>query len=130
MSTQSQFEYDVLSSSTILNKIRNPTYAQHLYAALCNTELHRIGDTESSAVIYSWRNAAAFVAELDARTSQSIDYIFNRESADYMRWYCSGIFLDDTNLHVAEGHITSEIRVDLYDIGWSVTRFTGTSDYV
>ena len=84
-----------------------------MYAALCNQEWqrnevwHLLKDQRWSC---SWRYAGGIVADM-------------REEGDYMSWYCSGIQNEpDENWvdlgHVGEGHVTDEIRNDLFKLGW------------
>ena len=116
--SNSDFERDLFASATILAKIQTPPYAQHLYAALCNNELHQCASDNVAG--YSWRSAGGLVAELETRTGPQVNTIFEPGSADYMRWYCTGIFRDDVNRYVGEGTVTEEIRNDLFHIGWRI----------
>jgi len=107
-------EYDLRSTKWICDRVKsNKTYAQNLYAAMCNQEWQRNdvwpllkGETYSC----SWRYAGGIVADM-------------REEGDYIDWYCSGIQgepdEDWINLgHVPEGTVTDEIREDLFKLGW------------
>jgi hypothetical protein len=124
----SNFEHDLFSSTHILNKIHTPPYAQHLYAALCNNELQH--DSTSTRTHYTWRGAGGLVADLEARSGPSIDHIFNSDTANHIRWYCSGMFRNDDNHYVQEGHVTDEIRADLLTLGWSVFPLVISTDKV
>lgn len=107
-------EYDLRSTKWICNKVKsNKTYAQNLYAAMCNMQFVKnevwplIKDQRWSA---SWRYAGGIVADM-------------REEGDYIDWYCSGIQgepdADWIDLgHVPEGTVTDEIREDLFRLGW------------
>ena len=107
-------EYDLRSTKWICDKVKsNKTYAQNLYAAMCNMEFVKnevwpiLKDQRWSA---SWRYAGGIVADM-------------RESGDYIEWYCSGIQgepdADWVDLgHVPEGTVTDEIREDLLKLGW------------
>ena len=107
-------EYDLRSTEWICNKVKsNKTYAQNLYAAMCNMQFVKnevwplIKDQRWSA---SWRYAGGIVADM-------------REEGDYIDWYCSGIQGEpDENWidlgHVPEGTVTDEIREDLFRLGW------------
>lgn len=117
--SNNDFERDLFASPTILAKIQTPRYAQHFYAALCNNDVrHRTSDTVAT---YTWRGAGGLVADLETRSGPQVNAIFDSDGADYMRWYCSGIFRDDNNQYVAEGTVTAEIRDDILNLGWSIT---------
>jgi hypothetical protein len=115
---ESSLEYHLRSTPWILDKVRvSDTYAQNLYAALCNNEFLRLEvlpilkDEHWSC---SWRFAGGIIADM-------------RESGDYIDWYCSGIGeglgngdIDGTKGYVAESVVTDEIRRDLERLGWLV----------
>jgi hypothetical protein len=94
--------------------VDNETYAQNLYAAMCNNVFQpnqvwpRLKDEYWSC---SWRMAGGVVAEL-------------RGQGDYIDWYCSGIMgvgeVDSFRGYVSESTVTDEIRQDLFAIGWTV----------
>jgi hypothetical protein len=107
-------EYDLRSTKWICDRTKsNKTYAQNLYAALCNQDWQRndvwprLKDQRWSC---SWRYAGGIVAHM-------------REEGDYIEWYCSGIQgepdADWVDLgHVPEGTVTDQIREDLFRLGW------------
>lgn len=107
-------EYDLRSTKWICDKTKSTkTYAQNLYAALCNIEFVKneiwplLKDQRWSA---SWRYAGGIVADM-------------REEGDYIDWYCSGIQgePDDDWVdlgHVPEGTVTDQVREDLFKLGW------------
>ena len=107
-------EYDLRSTRWICDRTKSTkTYAQNLYAALCNQEWQRndvwprLKDKRWSC---SWRYAGGIVAHM-------------REEGDYIDWYCSGIQgepdADWVDLgHVPEGTVTDQIREDLFRLGW------------
>ena len=108
-------EADIRACAWMLKKVQdNETYAQNLYAAMCNNVFQknevwpRLRDEYWSC---SWRSAGGIVAEL-------------RDQGDYMDWYCSGIFgvgeADSFQGYVSESTVTDEIRQDLFAIGWTV----------
>jgi hypothetical protein len=111
---KNNMEYDLRSTPWICDKVKsNKTYAQNLYAAMCNMEFVKneiwplLKDQRWSA---SWRYAGGIVADM-------------RESGDYIEWYCSGIQgePDDDWVdlgHVPEGTVTDQIREDLFKLGW------------
>lgn len=109
-------EQDLWQSTEFLHKIRtNPTYAQNVYAALCNmrwqpAEVIPILTDEYWSC--SWRSAGGLVARFTG-------------SGDYMDWYCSGLGdglgngdADGTRGYVPEGEVTDEIREDFARLGW------------
>ena len=107
-------EHDLRSTQWICDRAKHSkTYAQNLYAALCNQDWQRnevwplLKDQRWSC---SWRYAGGIVADM-------------REEGDYIDWYCSGIQgePDDDWIdlgHVPEGTVTDEIREDLFRLGW------------
>lgn len=113
---KNNLEYDLRSTDWILEKTRNSeTYAQNLYAALCNNDFVKremwpiLKDERWSC---SWRYAGGIIADM-------------REEGDYIDWYCSGIRGFDNeldNAKVAEGEVTEEIKNDLYNLGWLVIK--------
>ena len=103
-------EWDLRSTDWILAKVRdNEIYAQNLYAALCNNEfINRdlwpmLKEQKWSC---SWRYAGGIIADM-------------RSEGGYLDWYCSGIG-DKNEKFVGEGHVTDEIRDDLFKLGWIV----------
>ena len=108
-------EEDIRACDWMLKKVQDrETYAQNLYAAMCNNVFQRnevwprLKDEYWSC---SWRSAGGIVAEL-------------RGQGDYIDWYCSGIIgvgeADSFQGYVSESTVTDEIRQDLFDIGWTV----------
>lgn len=113
-------EYDLRSNEWIVTKAKNSrAYSQNLYAALCNNEFMR-NDTwpilKKETWSCSWRYAGGIIADMI-------------EKGDYIDWYCSGIggvglsaddAVDRHTDFVGEGHVTEEIRQDLFKLGWLV----------
>lgn len=108
-------EEDIRACDWMLKKVQDrETYAQNLYAAMCNNVFQRnevwprLRDEYWSC---SWRSAGGIVAEL-------------RGQGDYIDWYCSGIVgageADSFQGYVSESTVTDEIRQDLFAIGWTV----------
>ena len=110
-------DMDMCQDSNIVDKVRNDdSYAQNLYAALCNTEW-QYQDVwpilQGKTWACSWRTAGGIVADI-------------RKDGDYMDWYCSGSMMShpddgtgETKIQaVGEGTVTEEIRQDLLAIGW------------
>ena len=116
---KNNLEYDLRSTKWILTKVRSSdTYAQNLYAAMCNNDFQKLDVIEvlkENTWSCSWRYAGGIVAHV-------------REKGDYMDWYCSGspgglsFDHDDPGYYekkyVHEGHVTVEIRSDLQTLGW------------
>lgn len=117
MKSSHDLEQDLHRSSLILEKVRKDSYAQNLYAAMCNMRWQYLGsdwaleagDLAALALAEpwscSWRYSGGIVANL-------------RHEGDYMSWYCSGIGAEDTSGFVSEGTVTEEIRADLALLGW------------
>jgi hypothetical protein len=119
-SRENNMEYDLLTTDWILEKVKNDSYAQNLYAALCNNEFQRndmmpiLKDQRWSC---SWRYSGGIIADM-------------RQQGDYIDWYCSGIRggydmgggpeEDPYPDYVGEGCVTDEIRTDLKKLGWLV----------
>ena len=108
-------EKDIQACEWMLKKVQDSeTYAQNLYAAMCNNVFQRnevwprLRDEYWSC---SWRAAGGIVADL-------------RGQGDYIDWYCSGIMgvgeADSFQGYVSESTVTDEIRQDLFAIGWTV----------
>jgi hypothetical protein len=115
-------ENDLMDSTYIRTKCMDDSYAQNLYAALCNNDFIKneiIPILREETWHCSWRYAGALVAQI-------------RDEGDYLTWYCSGIGgLTDYNHeegeqymkekgYVMEGVVTEEIRNDLLHINWLV----------
>lgn len=113
---KNNLEYDLRNTPWICDKVKaSDTYAQNLYAALCNQDWQKNdvwpllkGETYSC----SWRYAGGIVADM-------------QEKGDYINWYCSGIGeglgngdADGTKGYVGESVVTDEIREDLLKLGW------------
>lgn len=102
-------EYDLRVTDWILQKARlSPTYAQNLYAAMCNNDFQKIDvmpilkDQRWSC---SWRHAGGIIAHM-------------RQEGDYIDWYCSG-YSEEPGI-VSESTVTDEVREDLHKLGWIV----------
>jgi hypothetical protein len=128
---EDNLEYDLRSTEWILEKARgDKVYAQHIYAALCNTDWQR---TEPWPILKnqtwscSWRHAGGIIADMVGE-------------GDYIDWYCSGIVQQREDYdewaktateeqlerykkgqaHVGEGIVTDEIREDFLKLGWQL----------
>lgn len=110
----------MLQTPWFVAKVRSSkSYAQNLYAALCNNEFQRqeiwevLKDQRWSC---TWRYAGGIVADLRG------------EGGDYMDYYCSGMMHghpddpepDFYDGFVPEGTITDEVRKDLLELRWLV----------
>jgi hypothetical protein len=115
---ENNLEYDLRSVDWILEKVRNnDTYAQNLYAAMCNNDFIKNDVwpilTEKTWGC-SWRYAGGIIADM-------------RQTGDYIDWYCSGIGdglgngdINNDKSYVPEGLITDEVHDDLIKLGWIV----------
>jgi hypothetical protein len=107
--------------------VDSETYAQNLYAAMCNNVFRKneiwplLRDEYWSC---SWRAAGGIVADLRGQIEADGIVAKLRGQGDYMDWYCSGIFgageADGYLGYVSESTVTDEIRQDLFAIGWIV----------
>ena len=121
-------EQEILDCAGICDKCRSDSYAQNLYAALCNmrwqpVEIWPILQNESCA--YSWRHAGGIVAEIRNRLGATTGE--DLMSEDYCNWYCSGMVNDSDydsseplvcSGFVREGSVTEEITADMAQLGW------------
>ena len=114
---------DMMEAEWFRNRVKqSKSYAQNLYAAMCNNEFQKQDTWEvlsDSRWSCSWRAAGGVVATL-------------RDCGeDYMDYYCSGMggfaTLDrdpgiyyEENGYVKESEVTAEIREDLLRLGWIV----------
>jgi len=117
-------EFDLRSTDWILAKVRaNDTYAQNLYAAMCNMQFQKIDVwpiLKNERWSCSWRHAGGIIADM-------------QEKGDYIDWYCSGIGTQDQGYglgsvtpepdpngrtYVPESTVTEEIEQDLRKLGW------------
>lgn len=129
---QNNMEYDLRSTEWIVDKVKkSESYAQNLYAAMCNNTFQRIDNwciLSDQTWSCSWRYAGGIVADM-------------KGEGDYIDYYCSGIRgepLDQdseqyknlteeqkqyrmiTEQFVPECVVTNEIRDDLRKLGWVV----------
>jgi hypothetical protein len=113
---KNNMEYDMRNAGWFVLKVRaSETYAQNLYAAMCNMQFQKMKIfpiLKEERWSCSWRTSGGVVADL-------------REEGDYINWYCSGIGSglgngddDGTKGFVSEGTVTEEIRQDLRKLGW------------
>jgi len=115
---KNNMEYDLRSSEELCNKVKaTDTYAQNLYAAMCNNDFQKLDVVpilKEETWSASWRHSGGIIADM-------------REKGDYIDWYCSGIGdglgngdPEHTKGYVPEGMITDEIRNDLQRLGWAI----------
>ena len=113
---KNNLEYDLRTCDAMLKKVRDSdTYAQNLYAALCNNDFQKMDVLpilKEERWSCSWRHAGGIVADM-------------REQGDYIDWYCSGIGSglgngdeDGTKNYVPESTVTEEIQMDLRQLRW------------
>lgn len=113
---ENNLEHDLRTTEWILAKARaSRSYAQNIYAALCNQDWQRIDVLpilKDETWGCSWRSAGGIVADMLGE-------------GDYIDWYCSGMGSglgngdeDGSKGYVGEGHITEEIREDFKKLGW------------
>ena len=113
-------ELDLMQSIDIKYKVRNSdSYAQNLYAALCNNDFQKRDMwpmLKDDLWHCSWRYAGGIIADLQGK-------------GDYLDWYCSGIEdgigngdSDGIRGYVPEGFVSEEIEHDLYSINWLVIK--------
>ena len=116
---KNNMEYDLRSNEWMCANARaSDTYAQNLYAAMCNNDFQKLDVLpilKEETWSCSWRHAGGVVADMIGK-------------GDYMDWYCTGSFVwhDQDGYeptaaeqwYVAEGMITAEIRQDLASLGW------------
>lgn len=122
---KNNLEWDLRTTAWILDKVVKDSYAQNLYAALCNMRWQKIDVFPILKDEYwscSWRHAGGIVADMQGK-------------GDYMDWYCSGIAGGDEpdvynkghdlrrNGYVPEGMVTDEIREDLARLGWQPSKW-------
>ena len=116
-------EYDMRTCEWICEKTRaSDTYAQNLYAAMCNTDWQKrevLPILKDQTWSCTWRYAGGIIADM-------------RGSGDYIDWYCSGIGdglgngdSDGVKDYVSEGIVTEEIADDLYKLGWVCKEHNG-----
>lgn len=123
-SRKNNLEYDLRTSELIREKCKNISYAQNLYAALCNTEWQKMEVfpiLKDETWSCSWRYAGGIIADI-------------REEGDYIDWYCSGIaggdepdvYKDGHDLkrkgYLPEGEVNPIIEQDLRDLGWQLAK--------
>lgn len=124
-SRKNNLEYDLVTTDWILAKARaSDSYAQNIYAALCNMQWCRIEmipylrqDPDKDLWHCSWRYAGGIVADM-------------LQKGDYIDWYCSGISNGDEpdvyeqgfdlkrKGYVPESVVTEEIERDFLSLGW------------
>lgn len=92
------------NSPKILEKVQNETYAQNLYAALCNMQW-KTDNISVGVFAVTWRTAGGIVADLRGRGEK------------YLDWYCTGLAPKRQD-EVSEGTVTDEIQNDLKELGW------------
>lgn len=116
MNTQNQYNMsqDIKSNFDLTQKIKNSqSYAQNMYAAMCNNNFVKISEQNNYSWSCSWRSSGRTIADIRG------------DGTDYADWYCSGMAEMGALAvcgYVPESYITEEIADDLYKIGWRATR--------
>lgn len=124
-------ENDLHKSILIQEKVKDDTYAQSLYAALCNNEFQLIINSPNNMYLTikskniwscSWRHAGSIVSNIRNNILKNDLAVVEESLEDYMNYYCSGIAADDNinYRYIEEGVITPEIKEDLLTLGWKV----------
>lgn len=94
--SQPNLELDLLRNIALCERVQTDrTFAQSLYAALCNNEFHHAALDEPWGC--TWRAAGEIVADME------------NIGGNYMDYYCSG----------KEGHVTEELRRIFMEMGWN-----------
>ena len=115
---RNNMEYDLRSSEWMCANARaSDTYAQNLYAAMCNNDFQKLDVVpilKEQTWGCSWRHSGGIIADMLGK-------------GDYIDWYCSGIGdglgngdVTGVKGYVPEGMITDEIRNDLQRLGWAI----------
>jgi hypothetical protein len=115
---KNNMEYDLRSNEWICANARaSDTYAQNLYAAMCNNDFQKLDVVpilKEETWSCSWRHSGGVIADMLGK-------------GDYIDWYCSGIGdglgngdVTGVKGYVPEGCITDEIRNDLQRLGWAI----------
>lgn len=121
MKTNFSLEHELRSDAYICSRVcASDSYAQNLYAALCNNRFQKLDVVSVLADDLwscSWRYAGGIISEI-------------RGTGSYIDWYCTGItggdepevYMNNTldGGYVAESVVTDEIRRDLLNLGWAV----------
>jgi len=84
----------VIWQSSIVERVQDDDFAEHLYASLCNTVWHNKKTKEYYSC--SWRYAGSFVASL------------REKGEDYLNFYCSG----------GEGEVHEDVYEELNKLGY------------
>jgi hypothetical protein len=95
-------EEDLVNNDEIKTLVQDDTFAQNLYAAMCNVGWLKNGIEWSC----SWRYSGGLVAEL------------RDKDEDYMDYYCSGIH-DGSSTNVSEGQVSDAVRTALAKLSWT-----------
>lgn len=115
-------EQDLKTTDWLVARVcSSDSYAQNLYAALCNNEFQKQAVwpvLKNETWHCSWRYAGGIIADI-------------RCEGSYLDWYCSGSYrsspdddlamgASDTIGYVDESVVTHEIEQDLLTLGWMV----------
>ena len=106
-----------IKKSSFANKFEDYSFAQSFYAALCNTTW----EYKKKEFSVSWRTSGRLVS--DIRNS-----LFNLNE-DYMDFYCSGIYIEDTENPTPEGTVTPEISECFEELNMVLIEFSHSEAY-
>lgn len=103
-------ERDLHNHITLVERVKSDvTFAESLYAALCNNQFRHVNMTDDPEDFWSctWRAAGDIVAELT-----------NNPQNDYLTYYCTG----------NEGMVTPELVQLFAEIGWTARPWPKSGD--
>lgn len=93
----SQFEKELLDNPDIMNLVMDETFAQNLYASLCN----KMWVKDKEEFTASWRYSGGLVAYMR--------HVRGGLNEDYLDFYCSG----------HEGEVFPDVLDVLTKLGWT-----------
>lgn len=100
---KNNLEYDICYTNWIVEKIKsNSTYAEHVYAALCNNTWQKLDPIlilKESQWSCTWRQAGIIISNVIGK-------------GNYTDWYLNG----------CEGTVTSEVQEDFRNLGWALVQ--------
>lgn len=111
--SKEDFKNDLEQNEEILKLIKDTTFTQNLYAALCNIVWMKEKDKHNTCS-FSWKEAGQIVASIRNKVLGTND--------DYIKWWCSGSRHPCSNACklVAEGTVTDKIEELFTNMNWTV----------